>query len=219
MKNELILDPDLSKKSATQILKEIGLANPDKHFPKYDDSDDVKKYIEAVENYASRKSDFVFSNSSDIHAAIVMTTMLSHSKKDFILYDEDLSNDVAGKYYNFYPALINFIQKNSSPSLHVVIDKNGHHDTPIYKLLKILNSEYPEKVNIYLASDDFKDTIVKRFKSRVSFAVGDSSSFRLEQIKDEKVGRKAICSFKDHTVASLLAAVFNLKLNTCKKLF
>ena len=57
----------------------------------------INEYIERVEWLATTKSDFIFPNSSAIHANIVLSKIIKYSEKEVRIYDDKLDGDIAGK--------------------------------------------------------------------------------------------------------------------------
>jgi hypothetical protein len=181
---------------------------------------ELDEYIKAVKNLAKLKSDFIFKNSSHTHAAIVLTEMLNQSKREFCLYDNDLSGDIADKYpVGFYPALISFVERGGE--LKIIVDNhdNGINNTKVYSVLKSLKLIYPQKVQVRKADKKFTDNVENSFKLLLNFAVGDAESFRYEDTNEDELERKAFCSFNNSGIAKRLKNVFDKNFESCPDIF
>jgi hypothetical protein len=177
---------------------------------------ELERYLHAVEQLAIEESDHVFKNSSHDHASIVMATMLKHSKKFFYIYDCDLSGDIADRYPGFYKELENFVVRGEI--LKIVVEDDNQRSTKIFHFLEGLHRQFPTKVILKKSVPTFTDRINEVRNKRLRFAVGDSVSFRLEEIdspKDE-ANRKAFCCFRDINTASDLRTAFEDRFQDCE---
>jgi hypothetical protein len=174
-------------------------------------------YKKAVENLAQNKSDFIFSNSSPEHASIVLSTMIKHSEREFRIYDDNLSGDVANLNEEFYSNLENFVK--SEKILKIVIDSDEHRESRIFQDLLSYKKLFPNNIQISIASESFKNTIRSVFNKTVNFAIGDSSSFRIEDIMQSEVGRrKAICCFNNTKITKQLVNSFDIEFPSCQSI-
>jgi hypothetical protein len=178
---------------------------------------DIAEYKIAVEDFAKRKEDFFFKNSSPQHAAVVLVALFKYTKNKIKIYDNDLSGDIV----KHDPESLSVIQKfiENGNSLQVVVNSDDHKNSDLYKLIKTL-SEKHKKVVVKLASEEFKKTVSASLNSLCHFAVGDSRSFRLELHKYSvtQINRAAICSFNTPGVASKLEKMFEQNFVNCKTL-
>lgn len=180
-----------------------------------ENKDDLLTFKEAIRNLAELKSNFMFNNSNPDHAALVLTTMLEYSHKEFVIYDDNLSGDLANRENDFYYQLEGFVERNGR--LKIVVDEVKDKESRIYQALVEMHKEHPERVSLRLASKDFQasvhELLIHGVKHKdLNFACGDSTSFRLEADRGE---RKALCSFNRPDVASVLVSTFDKKFNTC----
>lgn len=178
---------------------------------------ELKEYKGAVKALSKLKSDLVFQNSSHDHAAIVLSEMMSASQKIFRIYDDNLSGDVADNSPEFLASLREHV--TSGKIFKIVVDSiENCSDSKVCMLINELKSENPERVEIALSNDEFKNSIRGVFNKKINFAVGDESSFRIEEMDDEGIvgSRKAICSFNKPTVSRKLINAFDLSFAKCE---
>ncbi|OFX38378.1 MAG: hypothetical protein A2X08_16355 [Bacteroidetes bacterium GWA2_32_17] len=184
-----------------------------------DSNANLKMYSIAVENLAFFNSEHIFRNSSRNHAAIVVSTMLKYSKDEFRIYDNNLSGDIADKFYQFYINLNKFVEIGKF--IKIVVDDISDFNCEIYKKLKVLHSTHPNKVFLAISDKIFRDNIFKLYKSNLNFAIGDKKSFRLEEINVNKKieERKAFCCFNNDKYPNQLINIFDNNFGTCKSVF
>jgi len=178
--------------------------------------DNLKEYIKSVRRLADSESDFVFNNSNHEHASIVLTVMMEKAQDEFLIYDNDLSGDVADRYEGFYPAIKDFADRGT---LKVVIEDGSQEHSKIYAILKELNAKYPARVQVKKSSNTFKTSINAIYETPLNFAVADSKAIRLEKVNKEQSVRKAICSFYRPKEASALKKKFDLEFEKCENVF
>jgi len=177
----------------------------------------IKSYITAVEMLAKTQSSFLFDNSSHLHAAIVVTTMLKYSNIDVCIYDDDLSGDIADKYEPFYSELSSFFERGKT--LKILIEKNNFKETRIYETLYNLKSKYPNYLFVRQANDSFSSEIKNVYNSPINFAVSDSKAYRIEKIEVPKTEkRSAFCCFNEKRVAEQLKRIFEIHFSNCTSL-
>lgn len=177
----------------------------------------IAEYQEALNVLAKNKSDLLFSNSSPGHAAAVIETMFDNSTKSFRIYDDNLSGDLAEmRVESFYKSIENFVSRGEF--LTVVVDKIESKQNTIYKTLMNLKETYPSKVKIAKSSEQFRKAITNVFKQTVNIAIGDDSSFRIEQIIDgvDAPSRKAVVSFNKEDITKPYIKAFDDNFTSCE---
>lgn len=175
----------------------------------------IEDYKNSVQKLAELKSSHVFQNSNLNHAAIVIATMLEHSFKEFIIYDDNLSGDIADKNEQVYANLGKFIERGGR--LRVVVDSVQDKSNRVYKLLEEMHGLYPTRVDLKYASKEFVEAVKNlrinnQSDREINFACGDETSFRLETLRGK---REAYCSFNKPEVAKVLGNVFNKYIENC----
>ena len=167
----------------------------------------LENYKKSVEILALTESKLVFKNSYHSHANIVLTNIIKYSKKSICIYDDNLSGDIANIDKQFITELIETI-RNKETVLKICVKDNcqfNNFQTEIVNLSK----SYPDKIYIKIASQEFRESIVKSFESDINFAIGDDKMFRLEYGDIEANERKAFCSFNNEEYPSKLSKIFN----------
>lgn len=180
--------------------------------------DKLQEFREAVAGLAESKSDFVFRNDDHEHAAIVISNMLKVANKSFVIYDDDLSGDIAEKSKDgeLYDCLTDFV--NRGGLLRIVVDEVSNTENNIYQHIANLKQQHSDNVFLSKSNDELRSKVNKfaadsRFTdTEINFASGDSCSFRLETVKNE---RKAICSFNKPDIASHLTSIFDSEFEHC----
>ena len=175
----------------------------------------IQKYKQAVKNLADSESDFIFRNSSDIHANIVISNMLRVSNSEFRIYDDNLSGDIADKDADFYLNLEKFLA--SGRILKIVVDEVKDKTNRIYMFLKEKKSMYPKNIFLSKSNESFKLNMTKIYEKPINCAIGDSKSFRVEFLTEAKT-RKALCSFNSPSVSSVLIKTFDKSFALCEEI-
>lgn len=180
---------------------------------------DFEDFKIAVSNLARSKSDFIFNNSNPDHASVVIAKMLEVAESEFIIYDDDLSGDLANRNEELYDNLAQFVRKKGK--LRVVVDNVSDSSNRIYKFISDLHGQYPENVSLRKSSEEFRKGINALTKeiypneSEINFACGDRVSFRVETVKNQ---RKALCSFNRPSIANHFWQRFDLNYSSCRPL-
>jgi hypothetical protein len=178
---------------------------------------ELQQYKTAVENLASSKSNLIFNNSSPEHAAIVLSAMLKYSNSEFRIYDNDLSGDISELNPDFFDNLSAFI--SAGKSVKIVIDSlEQSANSQAYKSIIKYKEMYPNTVKLAIANDSFKDSVSKMFEKKINFALGDKTSFRIEDSIGDLQQRKAYCCFNNPNITQKLADVFDSSFISCKAL-
>lgn len=179
----------------------------------------IEEYLSAVDFFARTKSDFIFPNSSPDHAAIVLATIFKYSERDVMIYDNSLNGDIADTNTYLIDAIKEYV-KDSNKKIKIVIrDDSKHENSRIYQLLSSYVKEDKSNVDIRKATTSFTNEVVGIYNKDINFAIGDSTSFRME--KNESAGqnntREAICSFNRSSYANKLSSVFEKHFFYCPK--
>lgn len=170
----------------------------------------LETYKIGVENLAATNSKFLFSNSQPDHAAIVLTTMLKHSSKEFLIYDDNLSGDIIkNDNEDFFNSLKQYV--SDGKVFKIAIKRIDDDDCKLHHTLTHLKREYPNSVFAKYADTNYSEKIDKLFGEPIYFAVGDGKSIRIENAigQAEPLPRKAICSFNKTDFGDKLKEVFD----------
>lgn len=175
----------------------------------------MDEYKEAIETLAKAKSDFIFNNSSPSHANIVLTTMLKHTIKEFKVYDDNLSGDIADKDNEFYETLRQCVENGKT--IKIVVDKIQSKENKIFSFLSELKSQFKDFVYVSIASEEFKTNVTRLYDKPINFAVNDINSFRMEDVSLSGLRQaKAICSFNNYEYSHKLERAFDLEFKNCE---
>ncbi len=181
----------------------------------------MNKYQEYVEYMAKNNVDFLFGNSSSVHAAIVMSTMLKYAERRVLLYVKNLDGSVFDKNTDFEKELENFLDRNGRITIIVEEDKE-YKDSKIYTKLEAINKR---KLPNFLIK---KDNSSRTFKTKVKeiltdkelngafYMVADNKAYRLETDSKEHI---AYCNFNDVERAGKLSNVFLSNYSSCPEFF
>ncbi len=184
------------------------------------DIEQLRRYSSALDNLAKHNSSDIFPNRDHRHASIVLSKILKYSKKDFILFDDDLKGDIV-KYdevESFKDSLIGFVSRGGTVKI-VLSDRNQNDDKGLTDFIKLIQQLFSGQVYIKLASSNFKEAMKKIYNEKINFAIGDKNKFRLELFGDAPIDdktRKANGSFNNEKVVEELAKVFNANYPDCK---
>ncbi len=189
--------------------------NSDKH-----EKELLASYKNAVEDLCQSESDYEFKNSSPQHASIVLSTMIKHSTHEILIYDQDLSGDIALNSNDFFMSILD--KAREGLIFKIVIDTIDEKDGFTNKFFKLLNKIFPKNVYIKISNDKFKDIIYKANNNKLlNFAVSDSKSYRIEEIDNglDFTNRKASCCFNNPKFAKILKSVFDEQFSSCSPAF
>ncbi len=179
-------------------------------------------YKNAVEALCLANSDFEFKNSSPEHAAIVITTMIKFAKKEVLIYDQDLSGDIALRSQDFFYAVKDFVQ-DGTKILKIVIDRVDDEEGITKNFFSTLKQLYPKNVIIKKSNDNFVNSINKINNNNISinFAVADSKAYRIEESDNLKdyANRKAFCCFNEPKLSIALKRAFEEQFDECPSAF
>ncbi|MBX2978553.1 MAG: hypothetical protein KF905_04590 [Flavobacteriales bacterium] len=173
------------------------------------------EYKAALSLLAEKNSDFIFHNKNEDHAALVIEQIVRTAKDEIRIFEELLCGDLMDKNDDLLRALKDKL--SSGKRVRIVI-KNGHINSSSSGVneLKKIAEKYTSLLEVKRASNDFIDSIKKINGGLVYVAVGDESSFRLE---DASKPREAICSFNYPSVATVIKKYFDEKYGTCSSYF
>lgn len=188
------------------------------------DSEKLKQYSLALDDLAKNNSTDIFPNKDGQHAAIAIAKILKYSKKNVVIFDDDLKGDIVSKdeIESFRSSVIDFVNRNGKLKI-VISDKNEESDSKELKLfLEVLKKLFPEQVFIKLATQQFKVSMKEIYKEKINFVVGDKNKFRLEKFGEnstEEKTREARGSFNNEKIATELLNAFNQKYLDCPDYF
>jgi hypothetical protein len=183
---------------------------------------ELKIYEEDVVNVAENGADFVFRNDNHYHAAIVIKNILTYAQDEILIFDGNLSNDIAGKSEDFLAVLKACVQVEGKIVKIAVEDRlEDGIESPIEELLRELCAEYPKNVVVKLTDEAFLQGISDArkklgIKERVHFTVGDRSMYRIELPLNS---RKAFCNFGSTNIAKCFAKAFDAGFDNCRNYF
>lgn len=179
------------------------------------------KYASTLENLARHNCSDTFPNKNHEHASIVLSKILKYSKKDFILFDDDLKGDIVkhDEVVSFKDSLISFVTRGGNLKI-AISDRNPDDDVKLTSLLKKIQELYPKRVSIKLATSEFKNAMKEIYNEKINFAIGDKNKFRLELFGNTSVDnktREAKGSFNNEKVVDELLKVFNNHYAECEE--
>ncbi len=122
----------------------------------------MNKYQEYVEYMAKNNVDFLFGNSSSVHAAIVMSTMLKYAERKVLLYVKNLDGSVFDRNPSFENEIENFLDKGGRLTIVVEEDKE-YKDSKIYNKLESINKRGFS--NFLIKKDDKEQNFKKKVKA------------------------------------------------------
>lgn len=214
----------LVKNGHAMFADTIGLLNADYEFEPVSRRKEwlrLARYRAAVNGLAKDESRVFFPNNDHRHAAIVLTALVTHSKDIVRIYDLDLKGDISGEndfYQEFVPAIDRFVRNKGT--FKIVVRDGSEQKSEIYKTLRRLCVEFPDRVEVKEASPEYNAKVLDALKADLNFAIGDQKAFRIETANSTEELRQAICSFNRPDYTSVLTSIFeNDLMNTCNSLF
>jgi len=183
----------------------------------------LKRYSALLDNLARHNSSDTFPNKDHKHASIALSKILKYSKKDFILFDDDLKGDIVNNdaVESFKDSLLDFISRDGKVKI-VLSDKNQNDDRELVSFIEIIQDFYPKQVQVKLAAPEFKSAMKEIYKEKINFAIGDQNKYRLEKFGEKPVDnktREANGSFNNQSVVEQLLNVFNAHYEGCSDYF
>jgi hypothetical protein len=174
---------------------------------------ELEEYRKLTTYLAESEQDFIFENDSVAKASIVTEGILRHSNYEVRIFDKHLNGDITEDFPNILDAFVNVGDK----TLKVIIEGDFSKDKKIYKILKKLSADNPDRVKVKKGTKLYEELVKGIFKdgSLAYFTLGDSKSYRLEMVKSpnsNEISKEAECNFndKDGSVVSKLIKVFDL---------
>ena len=211
--NEKVLEKIIENKIEEFFQKKNGWVDKKK-------SDKIEKeYEKGVEYVAKEKDGFIFENDHIEHAGIVLTNLIKYSEKEVIIYDENLSGDIAFQYYKFIPTLKDQIKSKKKIIKFILKQKDSQKNSFIQDIQDLKeDKEYSKYIEIKIATDTLNEEIRKLFTCgyECNFAIGDTNKFRIEYEKDE---RKAMCSFNNEKYPKKFIATVTQEFDKCLNYF
>ncbi len=172
----------------------------------------LSEYLESVTHLAKGGLNLEFNNKGRFHAAIVMSTIFKHARKDIKIFAKDYSGQICDSQL-YRDAIEEAINRNIQ--VKVVFESKPNENSLCLKMLRQC-MKAGKNVEIKLLTPDFlnKHLRPKSQSERLSnFTVSDSTMFRYETDKETY---KAFCNFDDRELSSLLDHNFNVLLTESK---
>lgn len=170
----------------------------------------LQDYEEYLETLATNESPELFSNGGVDYAAILMSVLLKHTKKEALIFSHGFKAELIMKqpYWN---TLIEFL-KNPEHKLSVLVETDNFVKEGPMQLLKEINksrktSGKGNQIKIKLLSPKAKKIISNKFgEEPCNFAIYDTDKFRFEY---DPVEFKAYGSFNQPENCKVLTRIFN----------
>ena len=162
-------------------------------------------YQEEIRSLAVNRTNKIFYNSNDVHAAIVLSEMIKNAKDHIDIFCQNMCSEVSNSK-EYLDAMESFLSSDSSRKVRIILAdyKEDVKNKPIYKLL----SEFPDQVTIKRTGEGFW---LKLNDKLVNFTVTDDVAYRLEVDIDKKM---AMGNFNDpervKPMVNTFDQVFNL---------
>ncbi len=197
----------------------------------------LKAYETYIQILAKYRSEIEIENFDSPHASIVIKNIADISKREVLIYDNDLSGDLSGNNYeaenfpNEYDKFFKEKKKELLESFHnhlekgqvlkIVVRDGSEKDSEVYKKLNKAVKRYPVNLSVLEASPEFTKAVINARSKDINFVVGDSMSYRIEpKTADlDNVSRKAVVCFYGPKLAKVFREVFEANLSSCKPVF
>jgi len=164
---------------------------------------DISKYKTLIANLANIKDDYIFPNSSQQHATVVMCNIFRTAEEYVYIVAQDLAGHVSNADY--VKALKDFLEKDDV-ELRVILDQRPvFRSEAINMILEQKNHSQNTKIEIgYVENTDS----IRRFfgGQRIHFTIADERMFRKEIDTDKFI---AIGSFNRTDYVKELKEIFN----------
>ena len=173
-----------------------------------------------IDNYAKNKENTSFSNSTNEHAAIVLSTIFKYAKKTICIFHENLIKDTFIQLDTEMQENIEKFLENSNTKLEIALVNDFKPNNENTIICSILN-KYSDNVTLKKANSEFKirftkpDDNTKKNNLRF-FTIADERMFRIEL--SSKFKQQAICNFGNTVISKKYSDEFNKMFVGCSKL-
>ena len=178
-------------------------------------------YLEAVEQLARDKVDWIFPNSSDEHAAIVISNIFRYSKDIVRIYDDTLNGDLTADFDSYFvEGMDHFFEQNAPTGgrVELLIRDKVEPESELYKRMMFYKGKFGG-VELRKASSEVVDAFNSVLQADANFVLGDNCSYRLERLDKvsaaKEVRRKAICNFNGPDNIRPLIKIFDQYFSKC----
>lgn len=144
----------------------------------------LEKYKESIEFLASENIDYPIPNHNEDHAAIIIESIIKHSKNRINIYCKNLNGLIMSKN-KLFESLKNFLREGGE--VRIVSDD----PSDCHKAFKDLN-DLNDNLKISKSSEAFKDLVKNKIENVEYFFLGDTRMSRLEY---NNTNHAAICNF------------------------
>jgi len=165
--------------------------------------DELDKYKNDIEFLATTEENFEYNNKGEAHAAVVLSTMLNHTKENFLMFSGELDKAVANQEI-FIFALKNYLEENKPFKL--LLEEMPKKPSKALDLVKKY-AKSKSNVEYKIITKTSKELLKDIFDGdMIHFSIADGKSYRLET--DRKM-YKAVCNFNDANIGVPLQELFN----------
>lgn len=155
-------------------------------------------YSEHIEHLAANSIDEEFFNSNELHAEIVLTSMIRHAKQKVKIFSGNMCSDVSNNP-NYLNEIKSFLfDRKGTLEILFCDGKDRFKETEIYR---ILNQFIPDQVQIKTTK-----TLLLFEDKPIHFTVADDTAFRLETDIEKRMARG---NFHDPDSGQMLSKRFD----------
>ncbi len=182
------------------------------------EQDKLKNYSDAINELAISKSGSTFPNNDIKHASIVIATILKHSHKEVVIYEDDLSGNVLDntQVHCLEDSINDFVIRGGV--LNIVVNKGNGRLSELGKKLCFYDEKFRNNVCVKLATEQFKKAVQFRGE-KAFFCVGDKRMYRVEKSDGPNWAGAAECSFDGKVVSRELYENFMKEFDKCDAFF
>lgn len=165
-------------------------------------------YAQNIKTLAKKQKSDLYSNNNLDHTNIILSNMLSSSKKVLCLYEEQLNGDLLGRKneIDLLSEFKKFLKKNGRIEIIIDADKGNSNLKKKNEIIERLKS-LPSGLSLYQLNSQTINN-----KTSISeipyFAIGDDLSYRIED-KNSPYKRQAFGSFSDREMSGELNDIFD----------
>ncbi len=178
----------------------------------------IGDFMDYIRLLAKKNDDLMFPTNTLEEAAIVMAEILRHSNNKVRIYDHCLNGDISDKSYVFHSQLYQFLKQGKS--LEIVLRSREKNDSKIFNDLITYSSDFPNQIELRLASREFMENMKDVLTHDANFMVSDNKAFRLElseRTSSNNFSCEAMCSFNNAVVSKKLDDAFTAQYASCEK--